>query len=136
LIRGYFSGDSPFVDANISLPRWRRDMRGVAFLLDTGSHISVLQGDVIAALGIEPSEEFDERHHERSVSIGGTSRFGRTHCFLEFPGHDGPPMRVTVRIPTGRTHAALPPMLGVDFITNFRLTVSRRENHVLLDPRF
>jgi hypothetical protein len=45
-------------------------------------------------------------------------------------------MRVTVRIPTGRTHAALPPMLGVDFITNFRLTVSRRENHVLLDPRF
>ena len=137
MIRGYFRGDSPFVDATVNLPRWGRVTAPVSFLLDTGSELTVIQHEALNLPALDFAEAFRAAEQERNIGIGGTISFGRTNAFLTFPdSDDATPLRVTIRIPLSRAEAQLPSVLGMNFIIDFRLTVSRREDLVLLEPRF
>ncbi len=139
MIRGQFEADQPILSARIQFRRVRLQPFLLDWLVDTGSAISVVQERQARLLGIDYARDFDGARVEVNAGVGGVARHYRELCWLEFAHEDGAIVRYTfaVRIALpGDDDNPLPAILGMDFISNFRLLVARRDDRVELDPAF
>lgn len=113
-------------------------MSGVAIeedlLIDTGSHVTVIQYRVVEAL--DATLRIREHRMEESRGFGGRTTVAVVPIELEF-GTGGGVFRFGARVAVEPNPLGdLPSALGMDFISSFRLTVSRNENIVELRPTF
>jgi hypothetical protein len=133
LIRGYVKDKSPFVAARVSVPRLTKRTIEVEFLVDTGSAITVINRSSFDALGIRV-EEMPSGVEEQFVAASGAVSYRRVRTDVAFieddEGH--PPFRFFTRVPVFPAPAFDEPpcVLGMDFLADFRLTVSVREGRV------
>ena len=138
MIRGYVASSSPFVPVHVSFQSISTRPRELQFLLDTGAAVSVLHPADTTSIGIDPNADL-AGVLETNVGVGGEATFYRLMSRLEFTQHDGTrtEYRFAMRIakPTD-ANATMPSILGMDFIQHFRLTVSVREDWVVLESLF
>lgn len=136
MIRGFIRDEQPFVSAVISLPR-AAEAVPVDLLVDTGSHLTVLNRSVFDALGVDPVAQLPAARRVRAVGIGGSEEYLRVRVIISFVAAD-PRLRaypIWVAVPL-RPDAGHRSILGMDAIVDFRLTVSVREDRVGLEPVF
>jgi hypothetical protein len=121
------------LSARIQLRRLRLDPFALDWLVDTGSAISVVPAHQARLLGVDYHRDFGGARFEVNTGVGGLARHYRELCWLEFVHHDGALARYTfaVRVALPRDDAdELPAILGMDFISNFRLMVASRVDRV------
>lgn len=136
MIRGFIRDEQPFVGAVISLPRASAAVP-VDLLVDTGSHLTVLNRAVFDALGVDPVAQLPAARRVRAVGIGGPEDYLRIRITMSFVTADPPlrPYPIWVAVPVAR-EARYASILGMDVIVDFRLIVSVREDRVELEPLF
>lgn len=96
--------------------------------------MSVLQHEVALALGL--TEQLSTQRMEASRGFAGELSFAVVRSELRFEGGDEvyrPQLRVAV---APSRSGALPSVLGMDFKASFRLTVSPRDDLLILERRF
>ncbi|MDP9236689.1 MAG: retroviral-like aspartic protease family protein [Chloroflexota bacterium] len=123
----------------IQFRRLRLEPFELDWLIDTGSAISVVHSQQARLLGIDYARDSEGARVEVNAGVGGVARHHREMCWLEFAHDDGAIARYTfpvrVALP-GDDDNPLPAILGMDFISNFHLTVAKREDRLELDPSF
>lgn len=136
MIRGFIRDEQPFVGAVISLPRASAAVP-VDLLVDTGSHLTVLNRAVFDALGVDPVAQLPAARRVTAAGIGGSEDYLRVRVIINFVTADPTlrPYPIWVAVPVVRD-AMHTSILGMDVIVDFRLTVSVREDHVELEPLF
>ena len=135
MIRGFFVGESPFVRVRVRVLGLSTRDAAVDMLVDTGSHVTVLQYSVLESLEVGP-EVVHALSRDRSRGFGGQSDLAVLHARLAFDNDDGIfRLRATAALAPD-PNGDLPNVLGMDFMAPFRLTVSRNENLVELRPMF
>ena len=103
-------------------------------MVDTGSHFTVLQYEVVEALGAV--DRIGALPQEPGRGFGGASMLSVIRAELAFV-EDESRFRLYLRAMSHPNALEnLPSVLGMDFISAFRLTIARRDNLVLLDPAF
>jgi hypothetical protein len=140
LIRGRFEQGAPVVDCFISIPAMGiNSPEPITLLVDTGASLSLLQPADALRLGIDPARLADDPRSELVGGVGGSTRVVVTTMLLDFAEDvaRGRPYRHPIGVAgTAPSNATLPSILGMDFISHFRLTVARRDDRVELDPAF
>lgn len=136
MIRGFFRGESPFVAARLGFPSVGVATGDIELLIDTGSHITVIEAAEIAALGYDLQRDFQGRPSERSITAGGPVIHSRVRASMAFRHDDGSTLefRPFVRLSAApEQEIRLPSVLGMDILSSFRLTVSMPESIVTLE---
>lgn len=138
MIHGFFVGDNPYLEAIVTVPRRNSPSRRVDFAIDTGAEISIIQQRDAGAFGF-PVDPGAAVPRERHIGVGGRTNFVRETAIVSVTHADGTRRLYSVvfRVSVDRQESSrLPSLLGMDFISHFRLTVSYRESRVELEPLF
>jgi hypothetical protein len=133
LIQGYFDGETPRIQALVSVPRSGLPALPVEFMLDTGAAFTLIGNAALGSIGAYIAAA----DYVREISAGAGDRLEvkRVRTLLEFEQVDAEPLRLTVfvRVPVIDMPPEVPPVLGMDIISMFRLTVSVPERRVDLE---
>jgi len=96
------------------------------FILDTGALFSILHPRDVDLLDLDFDRTFHGRQAVGGGGIGGTAMYYEEEARLSFDHTDDTRthyiLPVNVALPT-QANAEYPSILGMDFISNFRLTV-------------
>lgn len=134
MIRGFFVGESPFVRVRVSLPQLSMRDAETDLLIDTGSHVTVFQRNVLESLDVA-ADAVVALPPSSSRGFGGAAELVAARARLAFIG-DERIFSLRAALSTKPNEGDLPSVLGMDFISAFRLTVSMTENLVELQPTF
>ena len=140
MIIGEFDAERPIVRGFLSLPRISGRVQGIAFLLDTGSPVSIIQPQDFREWGIAAAAVRGQP--VTSAGIGGLVQHVRTEGALQFvdagrePGM--PEALVTYRLVVhvaapSEYNESFPSLLGMDFLGQFDVRLSLRTNTVELE---
>lgn len=138
MIRGFFVGESPYLRAVVTIPRLNAPSVRVDFVLDTGAAVSIIHRQDANAMGWR-SDPTLARRTDRYMGVGGGVEYEREDVVVSVTNADGSHGLYRFVFRVGASEEArmeLPSVLGMDFISNFRLTVSYRESRVALEPLF
>jgi len=153
MIRGRFKGPNPTVTGVLSYPDLDLERRiEIAFLLDTGAHISVVHPfDTGVYLGVAAGDNMDDRQiasfanavaakfatfgEKHAVGIGGGASYHQIEATIQFRDDRKVAafrLPVLVARPTP-TCIGYPSFLGMDFLTYFDVHLNHPADVVELD---
>jgi hypothetical protein len=129
VIRGAVTSfGGPAIAGTVSFPRVADNSHEVTWLLDTGASFSILHPADLLGLGLAP-EDFAGAQSSRGRGVGGAAEYLLEDARLSFRHADGAAisylMPVWIALPTEH-NKTFPSVLGMDFISNFRMTIDIR----------
>lgn len=130
----------PVVRVALHLPGITSGLVAIDFLVDTGSTDTYLHPqDAKIRLGIAPARLATPQswpNHRSTTGIGGTVTCYVAPAVYVFRHDDGCTRRITHEIhiaPPAVTNATLPSLLGMDILSQFRVTMDYVGNRLVLE---
>lgn len=136
MITGEFTRfGGPAISCFVSIPSLNSQAARVTFLLDTGASFSIIHPKDLRSLRIDESR-FSERATSRGRGIGGGAAYAEVDGRLSIEHGDGTFVSYVLPLHLALPSAVnddFPSILGMDFISYFKLCVSLSDRLVELE---